>query len=371
VLARKRRQHILATPLGNKNQAMMADLSNPSNPTSSEKLLEEYSREYDRAVEGLLLSCFRITEQRVVKIKELQPPSKIDVLMEMQSSGTLSDVLSDFVKHLIHKEDSSIPTPVIQESAIEKPTSDPCKILPIVAGQVEIRPSQAEFVDPKFPKKSTETIFSSSTLGGQQNKGKGAGCTTTGLTDSPIGQTASSRVSPNNSKPKMVKPKKPEIGVWKTIEAKGRKKHQKEKPKLIHGELPAKTKMQINVNDASRSKNFKQPKFAPKQKFRKQNRQWSNPHIFMPFPSYGAPLHVPWEFYFNMHYPYPPWSYNSYMPFPPRYFCSDYITYKESAIKKSPLANNDRFIHKNRSVQKKKRKVTKQVYRVKKRWPIN
>ena len=208
MLARKRRQHKLATPLGNKNRAMMVDLSNPSNPTSSEKLIEEYSREYDRAVECLLLSCFRITEQRVVKIKELQPPSKIDVLMEMQSSGTLSDVLSDFVKHLIHKEDSSIPTPVIQESAIEKPTSDPCKILPMVAGQVEIRPSQAEFVDPKFPKKSTETIFSSSTLGGQQNKGKGAGCTTTGLTDFPIGQTASSRVSPNNSKPKMVKPKK-------------------------------------------------------------------------------------------------------------------------------------------------------------------
>ena len=160
--------------------------------------------------------------------------------------------------------------------------------------------------------------------------------------------------------------KKPEIGIWKTIEAKGRKKHQKEKPKLIHGELPAKTKMQINVNDASRSKNSKQPKFAPKQKFRKQNRQWSNPHISMPFPSYGAPLHVPWEFYFNMHYPYPPWSYNSYMSFPPRYFCSDYITYKESVIKKSPLATNDRFIHKNRSVQKKKYKVTKQIYRVKK-----
>ena len=86
----------------------------------------------------------------------------------------------------------------------------------------------------------------------------------------------------------------------------------------------------------------------------------------MPFSSYGAPLHVPWEFYFNMHYPYPPWSYNSYMPFPPRYFCPDYITYKESVIKKSPLANNDCFIHKNRSVQKKKHKVTKQVYRVKK-----
>lgn len=195
----------LVTPLGNENQAMMADLSNPSNPASSEELLEEYRREYDRAIEDLFLSYFRIREQGVMKIKELQPPSKIDVLMEMQSSGTLSDVLSGFVKHLIDKEDSSH---VIQESAIEKTTSDPCKILPIVAGQDEIRLSQAEFVDPKSPRKSTETISSSSTLGGQQNKGKGTGCTATGLTSYSTGLTASSRVSPNNSKPKMVKSKK-------------------------------------------------------------------------------------------------------------------------------------------------------------------
>ena len=113
----------------------------------------------------------------------------------------------------------------------------------------------------------------------------------------------------------MVKPKKPEIGVWKIVEAKGCKKHQKEKLKPIHRKLPAKSKRQINVNDASRPKNFKQPKFASKQKFHEQNRQWSNPHISMPFSSYGAPLHVPWEFYFNMHYPYLPWSYNSYMSF--------------------------------------------------------
>ena len=54
------------------------------------------------------------------------------------------------------------------------------------------------------------------------------------------------------------------------------------------------------------------------------------------------------------------------MPFPPRYFCSDYITYKESAIKKSPPNSNDCFNHKNRSVQKKTHKATKQVYHVKK-----
>ena len=74
--------------------------------------------------------------------------------------------------------------------------------------------------------------------------------------------------------------------------------------------------------------------------------------------SYGSPLYVPWEFYFNMHYSYPPCSYNSYMPFSPRYFCSDYITYKELAIKKSQPINKDCFNHKNLSVQKKKYEVT-------------
>ena len=113
----------------------------------------------------------------------------------------------------------------------------------------------------------------------------------------------------------MVKPKKLEIGVWKTVEAKGRRKHQKEKPKPILGELSAKSKKQNN--DASRSKNSKQAKSVPKQKFYDWNLQLCNPHMSMLFPPYGSSLHVPCEFCFNMHYSYPPWSYNSYMSFPP------------------------------------------------------
>jgi hypothetical protein len=62
----------------------------------------------------------------------------------------------------------------------------------------------------------------------------------TGLTGGQLGLTASSRVSQNKSKPKMIKPKKPEIGVWKTIESKGRHKHQREKLKS-NGKLPAKS----------------------------------------------------------------------------------------------------------------------------------
>ena len=65
-------------------------------------------------------------EQGVVKIKKLQPPSTLAVLMEMQSLGTLlSDVLSSFVKYMIYKKDSSIAILVIQKSTIEKPTSNP------------------------------------------------------------------------------------------------------------------------------------------------------------------------------------------------------------------------------------------------------
>ena len=160
----------LATLLGNKNQAIMVDLSNPRN---AKELLEEYRREYDRAIESLLLSCFQTTEQGVVKIKELQAPSTIDVLMEMQSLGTLSDILFGFVNHLIDKEDSSVANPVIQKSAIENPTNNPCNDLPTcdVVGQDTIRPSQAEFVEPKSPSKST-TKSSSITVGGDKTKAK-------------------------------------------------------------------------------------------------------------------------------------------------------------------------------------------------------
>ena len=100
-------------------------------------------------------------------------------------------------------------------SAIEKPANNPCKDLSIcdVAGQDTIRSSQAKIVKPNSPSKYTETNSSTSTLGGQQNKGKGASCTAIGLTNSLIGLTASPRVSQNKSKPKMVKPKKPEIGI--------------------------------------------------------------------------------------------------------------------------------------------------------------
>jgi hypothetical protein len=91
------------------------------------------------------------------------------------------------------------------------------------------------------------------------------------------GLTTSSRVSQSKSKSKMVKPKKPKIGVRKTIESKGRHKHQREKPKSSE-KLLAKSQRQNNFNGASRPKNYKRPKYSPREKFRNQNRQWCNSH---------------------------------------------------------------------------------------------
>ena len=120
----------------------------------------------------------------------------------------------------------------METKANSKLVGNPCKNKPTNASvdQNTIRLSQAKIVDPETSSKNIETTSSNLILGWQQDKDKGSGCDKTDL-------TSLSRVSGNKSKPKMVKPKKPEISVWKTVEVKGHRKHQKEKPKPIHREL--------------------------------------------------------------------------------------------------------------------------------------
>ena len=210
--------------------------------------------------------CYRVTEQGVIMMKmfAINEYRMFDLPKHCKSMARFITNLLSFVDDLINKKKSVDPISVPEKSVVEKPTHNPCKDLPTcdVANQDTIRPFQAEFVNPKSSSKSTETITSTSMLGGQQNKGKGSGCTAAGLTGLQTGLTGSSGVLQNKAKSKMVKPKNPEIGVWKTIEAKGHRKHQKKKPKPVLGELPAKSKKQNNV--ASRSKNSKQAKSVPK-----------------------------------------------------------------------------------------------------------
>ena len=126
----------------------------------------------------------------------------------------------------------------------------------------------------------------------------------------------------------MVKPKKPEIGVWKTVQAKGHSKHQKAKPKPI-GEFPAKPQNQRDAKEASWSNESKQPRSSPKRQFHNKNRQWNNFSTSIPFPSYGSSMYMPWGAYFNMPYSCTPWFHNSYMPSLPTYLHPNYITYRE------------------------------------------
>ena len=162
------------------------------------------------------------------------------------------------------------PITVIGKSDVEKPTNNPCKDLPTchVASQDEIRPSQAEIVNPIFPSVSIETVLDTSTLGGQQGKDKGVGCDKTNLTDLGTGLTASSKILQNKSKPKMVKPKNPEISVWKTVESKGHHKYEKKMLKP-NKELTAKSSNQKDIKHASQPKNVKQ---TPKHQVHHRNR---------------------------------------------------------------------------------------------------
>jgi hypothetical protein len=253
---------------------------------------------------------------------------------------------------LSDKEDSSESILVNTESIVEKLTNDiinPCKTLPNcdVVGQETSRPSIIEIVDLKSPNKSIEATFSTDARGATKQR---QWCPNRSNRGGQPGLTAAPRLLQNKSKLKMVKLKKPEIGVWKTIESKGRK-HQREKPKS-NEKLPAKSQRQNNVNGVSRSKNSKRPKPSPREKFHNENRQWSNSHKSMSFPLYGSSTPMPWKTYFNMHYFCPPWYYNSYMG-SPSYFGPNYITHREPVINEPSSMRSDCFDHKNRLIQKK------------------
>ena len=114
--------------------------------------------------------CYRVTEQDVIMMKMfvIDELRMFDLPKHRKSTAKFITNLLSFVDDLINKKKSVDPISVPEKSVVEKPTNNPCKDLPAydVAGQDTIRPSQAEFIEPKSPSKST-TKSSTSTLGGQ------------------------------------------------------------------------------------------------------------------------------------------------------------------------------------------------------------
>ena len=148
MLALNRRQHILETPLGNENLAIMADLSNSSNMMALEELPEDLRKGINI---NLHSHYYRVIEQGVIMIKifVINELRMYDLPMHSKSTASFISGLLNFVDDLIDKKKSVDSIPVTQKSAIEKLANNPCKSLPDVAGQDAIRSSQAEFVDPK------------------------------------------------------------------------------------------------------------------------------------------------------------------------------------------------------------------------------
>jgi hypothetical protein len=159
------------------------------------------------------------------------------------------------------------------------------------------------------------------------------------------------------AKSKMMKPKKPEVNVWKSNEAKcyEHRKVKKSKPQKFQAKS-----QKPNCNKyISQSKNSKHEK-SPHD----QNWQWNNYDTSMSIPSYRSYNHTPWGSYHDISYFYSPWSPG--MLSPPIYFYLVLIPHGGLSANRSSPTHNDRSYSKDRSMGKVKRQVIKQVWRVKK-----
>ena len=109
--------------VGDDNLAIMIDLSNFSDMIALEGLLEELLKETLRP------HYYRVMEQDVIMLKK----SVIDELrmyaLPKHSKSIASAIsgLLNFVDDQISRNKSVDPIPIIQKSAIENPTNNPCK----------------------------------------------------------------------------------------------------------------------------------------------------------------------------------------------------------------------------------------------------
>ena len=136
----------------------MADLSNSSNMMTLERLPKDLRKGIDI---HLHTHCYRVKEQDVIMMKMfvIDELRMYDLPKHSKSTASFISGLLNFVDDLIDKKKSVDRISIIQKSASEKPANNPCETLPNVAGQDEIRPFQAEIVDPKCPSVSIKTVY--------------------------------------------------------------------------------------------------------------------------------------------------------------------------------------------------------------------
>ena len=114
--------------------------------------------------------CYRITEQGIIMMKmfAINEYMMFDLPKHCKSTARFITDLLSFVDELINKKKRVDPNHVPENSAVKKPTNNPCKDLLTcdVAGQNTIWPFQAEVVNLKPHSENIEIVSSSLTLGG-------------------------------------------------------------------------------------------------------------------------------------------------------------------------------------------------------------
>ena len=130
---------------GEENLAIMADLSNSSDMIALEGVPEDLRKGIDI---NMHIHYYRVTEQGIIMMKmfAINEYRMFDLPKHCKSTVSFITSFLSFVDELINKKKSVDPIFVIQKSAVEKPTNNPCNDLLTcdVAGQDTIQPSQAK-----------------------------------------------------------------------------------------------------------------------------------------------------------------------------------------------------------------------------------
>ena len=118
-----------------------------------------------------------------------------------------------------------------------------------------------------------------------------------------------------SARPRMIKPKSPEVDRWKVNERKRKAIKKKEKPKVTFDKLLAKYEHgKAGQKYFDRPRNFKRPR-SPEQGFTGPEYRRGDFHAAAPYPFNGPPMPMPWGFDFA---PCPPWVWcGPWMPPPP------------------------------------------------------
>jgi hypothetical protein len=145
-------------------------------------------------------------------------------------------------------------------------------------------------------------------------------------------------------------------------------KHNGKKPKLHFAELLAKYQKDNEVKRATQSNKVKSSRLPSKRNSGKWNRQGKGFHSATTYSPFEPSMPVSYAPYSTNAHSYSSWGWSDSLTHTPSYFRPyhvEYVAPRRPSHARQPYVESDRFEYKDRSSAKNKKKVVKQVYRVK------